>query len=81
MLLCKQAKKGVSLQAEQYDWLADMDEEIDKQELEAHYIYMAKIQEVPTTVSSTDSEPLEKVQNDIGLIPDGEETLALERES
>nr|GEU54004.1 hypothetical protein [Tanacetum cinerariifolium] len=30
MLLCKQAEKGVSLQAEQYDWLADTDEEIDE---------------------------------------------------
>nr|GEX91843.1 hypothetical protein [Tanacetum cinerariifolium] len=29
MLLCKQAEQGVSLQAEQYDWLADTDEEID----------------------------------------------------
>nr|GEZ49136.1 hypothetical protein [Tanacetum cinerariifolium] len=27
------------------DWLADTDEEIDEQELEAHYSYMAKIQE------------------------------------
>nr|GEW56520.1 hypothetical protein [Tanacetum cinerariifolium] len=44
MLLCKQTKNGVPLQAEQYDWLADTDEEIDEQELEAHYIYMAKIQ-------------------------------------
>nr|GFB40201.1 hypothetical protein [Tanacetum cinerariifolium] len=26
MLMCKQAEKGVPLQAEQYDWLADMDE-------------------------------------------------------
>nr|GEW35913.1 retrovirus-related Pol polyprotein from transposon TNT 1-94 [Tanacetum cinerariifolium] len=43
MLLCKQAEKGVPLQAEQYDWLADTDEEIDEQELEAHYSYMAKI--------------------------------------
>nr|GEW96274.1 retrovirus-related Pol polyprotein from transposon TNT 1-94 [Tanacetum cinerariifolium] len=48
MLLCKQAKKGVPLQAEQSDWLANTDEEIDEQELEAHYTYMAKIQEVPT---------------------------------
>nr|GEU49360.1 hypothetical protein [Tanacetum cinerariifolium] len=32
MLLCKQAEKGVLLQAEQYDWLADTDEEIDEQE-------------------------------------------------
>ncbi|GKG26976.1 hypothetical protein Tco_0402679, partial [Tanacetum coccineum] len=37
MLLCKQAEKGVELQAEQSDWLADTDEEIDEQELEAHY--------------------------------------------
>nr|GFD18948.1 hypothetical protein [Tanacetum cinerariifolium] len=29
MLLCKQAEKGVPLQAEQYDWLADTDKEID----------------------------------------------------
>nr|GEX85594.1 hypothetical protein [Tanacetum cinerariifolium] len=36
MLLCKQAEKGVSLQAEQYDWLVDTDEQIDEQELEAH---------------------------------------------
>ncbi|GJZ82306.1 hypothetical protein Tco_0647479 [Tanacetum coccineum] len=40
---CKQAEKGVQLQAEQSDWLADTDEEIDEQELEAHYSYMAKI--------------------------------------
>ncbi|GKA42405.1 hypothetical protein Tco_0735065, partial [Tanacetum coccineum] len=66
MLLCKQAKKGVQLQAEQSDWLADTDEEIDKQELEAHYSYMAKIQEVPNADSGTDSEPLEQVQYDTG---------------
>nr|GFA41208.1 uncharacterized mitochondrial protein AtMg00810-like [Tanacetum cinerariifolium] len=44
MLMCKQAEKGVSLQAEQADWLEDTDEEIDEQELEEHYSYMAKIQ-------------------------------------
>nr|GEZ56863.1 integrase, catalytic region, zinc finger, CCHC-type, peptidase aspartic, catalytic [Tanacetum cinerariifolium] len=60
MLLCKQAEKGVSLQVEQYDWLADTNKEINKQELEAHYSYMAKIQEVPTANTYTDSEPLEK---------------------
>nr|GEX17983.1 hypothetical protein [Tanacetum cinerariifolium] len=43
MLLCKQAEQGVPLQAEQYDWLADTDEEVDEQELEAHYSYMTKI--------------------------------------
>nr|GEU86305.1 hypothetical protein [Tanacetum cinerariifolium] len=36
-------EKGVPLQVEQYDWLADMDEEIDEQELEAHYNYMSMI--------------------------------------
>nr|GEZ68167.1 hypothetical protein [Tanacetum cinerariifolium] len=64
MLLCKQAEQGVPLQAEQYDWLAETDEEVDEQELEAHYSYMAKIQEVPTADSFTDSEPVEQVQNE-----------------
>nr|GEV87067.1 hypothetical protein [Tanacetum cinerariifolium] len=49
MLLCKQAEK-------------DTDEEIDEQELEAHYSYMAKIQEVPTANTGTDSEPLEMTE-------------------
>nr|GEV77599.1 retrovirus-related Pol polyprotein from transposon TNT 1-94 [Tanacetum cinerariifolium] len=66
MLLCKQAEQGVPLQAEQYDWLADTDEEVDEQELEAHYRYMAKIQEVPNADSGTYSEPLEHVQNETG---------------
>ncbi|GKF92511.1 hypothetical protein Tco_0279230 [Tanacetum coccineum] len=43
MMICKQAVQGVPLQV---DWLEDMDEEIDEQELEAHYSYMAKIQEI-----------------------------------
>ncbi|GJY50250.1 hypothetical protein Tco_0441097, partial [Tanacetum coccineum] len=62
MLLCKQAEKGVPLQAEQADWLEDTDEEIDEQELEAHYGFMAKIQEVlPLELDST-AEPLEQLQ-------------------
>ncbi|GJT01900.1 hypothetical protein Tco_0823069 [Tanacetum coccineum] len=48
----------------QADWLVNTDEEIHEQELEAHYTYMAKIQEVPTAYSGTDTEPLEKVQQD-----------------
>nr|GEU52922.1 retrovirus-related Pol polyprotein from transposon TNT 1-94 [Tanacetum cinerariifolium] len=64
MLLCKQAEQGVSLQAEQYDWQADTDEEVDEQELEAYYSYMEKIRKVPTADSGTDSEPMEHVQND-----------------
>nr|GEY56996.1 hypothetical protein [Tanacetum cinerariifolium] len=46
--------------------LADTDEEVDEQELEAHYSYMAKIQEVPTAEKGTDSEPVKQVQNDVG---------------
>ncbi|GJR21648.1 hypothetical protein Tco_0970175 [Tanacetum coccineum] len=64
MLLCKQAKKGVPLQAEQADWLDDTDEEIDEQELEAHYSFMAKIQVVLPVESGSDAEPMEKVQYD-----------------
>ncbi|GJT69795.1 retrovirus-related pol polyprotein from transposon TNT 1-94, partial [Tanacetum coccineum] len=46
--------------------LADTNEEIDEQELEAHYSYMAKIQEVPNADSGTDAEPLEQDdQNDV----------------
>ncbi|GJS15290.1 integrase, catalytic region, zinc finger, CCHC-type containing protein [Tanacetum coccineum] len=65
MLLRKQAEKGVPLQAEQVDWLEDTNEEIDEQELEVHYNYMEKIQEVPTANSGTDTEPLKKVQYDV----------------
>ncbi|GKD81472.1 retrovirus-related pol polyprotein from transposon TNT 1-94, partial [Tanacetum coccineum] len=63
MMMCKQAEQGVPLQAEQADWLEDTDEEIDEQELEAHYSYMAKIQEVSPEESSSTSQPLEQVQN------------------
>nr|GEV36441.1 hypothetical protein [Tanacetum cinerariifolium] len=35
MLLCKQAEQGVPLQAEQYDWLADTDEENDQNNVES----------------------------------------------
>ncbi|GJU10406.1 hypothetical protein Tco_1132802 [Tanacetum coccineum] len=68
MLMCKQAKKGIPLQAEQADWLEDTDEEIDEQELEAHCSYMAKIYEVLTIDSGTDTEPLE--QDDSNVTPD-----------
>ncbi|GJU21424.1 hypothetical protein Tco_1154766 [Tanacetum coccineum] len=59
----QQAEQGVPLQAEQADWLEDTDEEIDEQELEAHYSYMAKIQEVSPEESSFTGQPLEQVQN------------------
>nr|GFD35208.1 hypothetical protein [Tanacetum cinerariifolium] len=53
MMMCKQAEQGVPLQAEQYDWLVETDEEVDEQELEAHYSYMAKIHEQSESVSNT----------------------------
>ncbi|GKE78781.1 hypothetical protein Tco_1544901 [Tanacetum coccineum] len=59
IMMCKQAEQGVPLQAEQADWLEDTDEEIDEQELEAHYSYMAKIQEVSPVESSSTNTPLE----------------------
>nr|GEU36995.1 hypothetical protein [Tanacetum cinerariifolium] len=75
-LLCKQAEKCVLLQAEQADWLKDTDEEIDEQELEAHYSYMAKIQEVPTTDLGTDTEPLEKTDQNAKECDDERVALA-----
>nr|GEY32605.1 hypothetical protein [Tanacetum cinerariifolium] len=39
---------------------ANTDEEVDEQEWEAYYSYMAKIQKVPTADSGTDSEPVEQ---------------------
>nr|GEW01692.1 hypothetical protein [Tanacetum cinerariifolium] len=46
ILLCKQEEAGFQLNAEQADWRDDTDEEYEDQELEAHYMYMAQIQEV-----------------------------------
>ncbi|GJS99859.1 hypothetical protein Tco_0821029 [Tanacetum coccineum] len=53
----------------QADWLEDTDEEIDEQELEAHYSYMAKIQEVSPAESSSTDTPLEQ-KDDSDVIPD-----------
>nr|GFA27088.1 hypothetical protein [Tanacetum cinerariifolium] len=46
MLLCKQEEAGIQLNAEQADWKDDTNDENDDQELEAHYMYMAKLQQV-----------------------------------
>nr|GEY46315.1 reverse transcriptase domain-containing protein [Tanacetum cinerariifolium] len=45
MLLCKQEEAGFQLNAEQADWRDDTDDEPEDQEIEAHYMYMAQIQE------------------------------------
>ncbi|GJU38563.1 hypothetical protein Tco_1191520 [Tanacetum coccineum] len=62
---CTNKLRNVSLQAEQADWIGDTDEEIDEQELKAHYSFMAKIQEVLPAESGSDAEPLEKLQYDV----------------
>nr|GFB55984.1 hypothetical protein [Tanacetum cinerariifolium] len=46
MLLYKQEEAGIQLNADQADWKDDTDDESDDQELEAHYMYMAKIQQI-----------------------------------
>nr|GEZ82227.1 hypothetical protein [Tanacetum cinerariifolium] len=59
---------GIQLNAEQADWKDDTDDESDDQELEAHYMYMAKLQQVSPDVDDSgpifDKEPEQKVQND-----------------
>nr|GEY72351.1 hypothetical protein [Tanacetum cinerariifolium] len=60
---------GIQLNAEQADWRDDTDDdELKDQELEAHYMYMAQLQEIsPDVVASRpifDNEPLQKVSND-----------------
>ncbi|GKB56784.1 hypothetical protein Tco_0912970, partial [Tanacetum coccineum] len=57
---------GIQLSVEQVDRRDDTDDEPDDQELEAHYLYMAQIQEVtPDTAENFgpifDVEPLQKV--------------------
>nr|GFC14374.1 hypothetical protein [Tanacetum cinerariifolium] len=56
MLLCKQEEAGIQLNVEQADWKDDTDDESDDQELEAPYMYMAKIQEV--SPDAIDSGPI-----------------------
>nr|GEU92545.1 retrovirus-related Pol polyprotein from transposon TNT 1-94 [Tanacetum cinerariifolium] len=95
MLLYKQAEKGVPLQAEQADWLEDMDEEIDEQELEAHYstndveynVFANVRQHFEQPESTSYTCLVEKDDSNVTpdspniLVPDREETLTLEKKS
>ncbi|GKB08890.1 hypothetical protein Tco_0837202 [Tanacetum coccineum] len=59
---------GARENVEQADWKDDTDDESEDQELEAHYMYMAQLQEVtPDQVDNSgpifDDEPIHKVQN------------------
>nr|GFC55145.1 hypothetical protein [Tanacetum cinerariifolium] len=77
--IVKQEEGGIQLNAEQADWKDDTDDEFDDQELEAHYMYMAKIQEVsPDAVDSGpifDTELEQKIDQN-----DEDADLAKERE-
>nr|GEV85692.1 Gag-Pol polyprotein [Tanacetum cinerariifolium] len=79
MLLYKQEEAGFQLNAEQADWKDDTDDESEDQELESHYMYMEKLQEVTLDAADNsgpifDTEPLEQADQD-----DADE-LANERE-
>nr|GEW19860.1 hypothetical protein [Tanacetum cinerariifolium] len=71
--------KGV-LNAEQADWKDDTDDESDDQELEAHYMYMAKLQQVSPVVDDSgpifDTEPEQKIEQN-----DEDVDIAKERQS
>nr|GFC32525.1 hypothetical protein [Tanacetum cinerariifolium] len=65
MLLCKQEEAGIQLNAKQADWRDDTDDdELDDQELEAHYMYIAQLQQVSPDAADSgpifDDEPLQK---------------------
>nr|GFA94829.1 putative ribonuclease H-like domain-containing protein [Tanacetum cinerariifolium] len=80
MLLCKQEEAGMQLNAEQADWRDDTDDdELEDQELEAHYMYMAQLQEVSPDAANSgpifDDEPLEEIDQN-----DDDNDLAKERE-
>nr|GEV16689.1 hypothetical protein [Tanacetum cinerariifolium] len=79
MLLCKQEEAGIQLNVEQADWRDDTDDdELEDQELEAHYMYMAQLQQVSPDAADSgpifDDEPLQKVSND-----DHHNVFAIER--
>nr|GFB67462.1 hypothetical protein [Tanacetum cinerariifolium]GFB70522.1 hypothetical protein [Tanacetum cinerariifolium] len=69
MLLCNHEEAGIQLNAEQADWRYDIDDdELEDQELEAYYMYMAQLQQVSPDAADSgpifDNEPLQKVSND-----------------
>nr|GEX20296.1 hypothetical protein [Tanacetum cinerariifolium] len=69
MPLCKQEEAGIQLNAEQADWRGDTDDdELEDQELEAHYMYMAQLQEVSPDAADSgpifDIDPLQKNDDD-----------------
>nr|GFB55819.1 hypothetical protein [Tanacetum cinerariifolium] len=68
MMLCKQEEARIQLNAEQADWRDDTDDELEDQELEVHYMYMAQLQEVYLDATDSgsifDTELVQKVSTD-----------------
>ncbi|GKA81148.1 retrovirus-related pol polyprotein from transposon TNT 1-94 [Tanacetum coccineum] len=73
--LYKQEEAKIQLSDEQLDWRDHTDDELEDRELEAHYLYMAKIQEVTPDAAGNsgpvfDAEPLQKLIEIILFIVD-----------
>nr|GEY53065.1 hypothetical protein [Tanacetum cinerariifolium] len=67
MLLCKREEARFQLNTEQADWKDDTNDESDDQKLEAHYMYMEKLQEVtPDAVDNSgpifNTEPVQQIK-------------------
>nr|GFA01341.1 hypothetical protein [Tanacetum cinerariifolium] len=67
-MLAPKSDEVIRLEKEkQADWRDDTDDELEDQELEAHYMYMAQLQQVSPDVADSgpifDDEPLQKVSN------------------
>ncbi|GKB59070.1 retrovirus-related pol polyprotein from transposon TNT 1-94 [Tanacetum coccineum] len=86
MLLCKQEEVGIQLSVELADWRDDTDDEPEDQKLEAHYLYMAQIQEVTPDAADNsgpifDAEPLQRQLesvNDIYLEEQGDTNITID---
>nr|GEV44132.1 putative ribonuclease H-like domain-containing protein [Tanacetum cinerariifolium] len=83
MLLCKQEEARIQLNAEQANWRDDTDDdELEDQELEAHYMYMAQLQEVSPDATDSgpifDDEPLQKLIEIkfLGIVKFGNDQIA-----
>nr|GEY74569.1 hypothetical protein [Tanacetum cinerariifolium] len=90
IISCKQEEAGIQWNAEQADWRDDTDDdELEDQELEAHYMYMAQLQEVSPDAADFgpifDDEPVQNVSTDdqynvFAMENDDDKDLAKERE-
>nr|GFD48623.1 hypothetical protein [Tanacetum cinerariifolium] len=71
MLLCKQEEAGIQLNAKHADWRDDTDDdELEDQELEAHYMYMNVITD--SLDMSDDREEIDQNDDDNDLAKERE---------